>query len=146
MAIKLVMLSSHSHPLSSPSPPAHNPSQHKLKLSDYKSLTPEDKFPKYPSFGYLRIVDFVLHTLRMGCSGSTTGKEPTCRCRRQKRLGFDSWVRKIPWRRALQSTAPHPVDSTDAFVLQVSVSMNVFDKSLTILTFILYTKISRSCI
>ena len=25
------------------------------------------------------------------------GKEPPCQCRRQKRCGFDSWVRKIPW-------------------------------------------------
>ena len=32
----------------------------------------------------------------------TSGKEPTCQCRRQKRLGFDPWVGKIPWRRAWQ--------------------------------------------
>ena len=25
------------------------------------------------------------------------GKEPTCRCRRHKRGGFDPWVGKIPW-------------------------------------------------
>ena len=29
---------------------------------------------------------------------------PTCQRRRQKRSGFDSWVRKIPWRRAWQAT------------------------------------------
>ena len=28
--------------------------------------------------------------------GGTSGKEPTCRCRRYKRLGFDPWVGKIP--------------------------------------------------
>ena len=36
-------------------------------------------------------------------SGSS-GKEPTCQCRRHKRLGFDPWVRKIPWRREWQPT------------------------------------------
>ena len=30
-------------------------------------------------------------------------KEPTCKCRRHKRLGFNPWVKKIPWRRAWQS-------------------------------------------
>ena len=33
-----------------------------------------------------------------------SGKEPTCQCRRHKRLGFDPWVGKIPWRRAGQPT------------------------------------------
>ena len=27
------------------------------------------------------------------------GKESTCQCRRCKRLGFNPWVRKIPWRK-----------------------------------------------
>ena len=34
----------------------------------------------------------------------TSGKEPTCQCRRRKRHGFDPWVGKIPWRRAWQPT------------------------------------------
>ena len=34
----------------------------------------------------------------------TSGKEPTYRCRRRKRRGFEPWVRKIPWRRAQQPT------------------------------------------
>ena len=38
--------------------------------------------------------------------GGTGGKEPACQCRRHKRLGFDPWVRKIPWRRKWQ---PSPV-------------------------------------
>ena len=42
----------------------------------------------------------------MGFPGGTSGKEPTCYCRRQKRRGFDLWVGKIPWRRAWQ---PNPV-------------------------------------
>ena len=36
------------------------------------------------------------------CGGS--GKEFTCQCRRCKRCVFDSWVGKIPWRRAWQPT------------------------------------------
>ena len=28
-----------------------------------------------------------------------SGKESACQCRRQKRLRFDPWVGKIPWRR-----------------------------------------------
>ena len=28
------------------------------------------------------------------------GKEPACQCRRRKRHKFESWIRKIPWRRA----------------------------------------------
>ena len=39
-----------------------------------------------------------------GFPGGTSGKEPTYHCRRQKRCGFDPWVRKIPWRRAQQPT------------------------------------------
>ena len=37
--------------------------------------------------------------------GGTSGKEPTCQCRRYKRWRFDPWVRKIPWRRAWQPTS-----------------------------------------
>ena len=37
-------------------------------------------------------------------SGGTSGQEPTCQCRRHKRLGLDPWVRKIPWRRERQSS------------------------------------------
>ena len=34
---------------------------------------------------------------------SASGKEPARQCRRHKRHGFNSWVRKI-WRRTWQST------------------------------------------
>ena len=33
-----------------------------------------------------------------------SGKEPTCQCRRHRRHGFDSWVRKTRWNRKWQST------------------------------------------
>ena len=40
----------------------------------------------------------------LGFPGSTSVEEPTCLCRRHKKLGFDSWVRKILRRRAWQPT------------------------------------------
>ena len=39
-----------------------------------------------------------------GFPGGASGKEPVCQCRRHNRLGFNPWVRKIPWRRAWQPT------------------------------------------
>ena len=39
-----------------------------------------------------------------GFPGGTSGKEPTCQCRRPKRCGFSPWVRNSLWRRAWQST------------------------------------------
>ena len=42
-----------------------------------------------------------------GLPGGASSKEPTCQCRRCKRLGLDPWVGKLPWRRAQQST-PYP--------------------------------------
>ena len=35
----------------------------------------------------------------MGSPDVARGKEPICQCRRCKRPGFDTWVRKIPRRR-----------------------------------------------
>ena len=39
-----------------------------------------------------------------GFPGGPSSKEPACQCRRKKRLRFDPWVGKIPWRRAWQHT------------------------------------------
>jgi len=39
-----------------------------------------------------------------GFPGGTSGKEPTCQCRRRKKCGFDPSVGKIPWGRAWQPT------------------------------------------
>ena len=36
-------------------------------------------------------------------SNSISGKESACQCRRRKRCRFNSWFRKIPWRRKWQS-------------------------------------------
>ena len=41
---------------------------------------------------------------KMGFPGEASGKEPAFQCRRPKRLGFDPWVREIPWRRKWQPT------------------------------------------
>ena len=39
-----------------------------------------------------------------GFPRDSDGKESTCQCKRRKRRGFNSWVRKIPWWRAWQPT------------------------------------------
>ena len=39
-----------------------------------------------------------------GFPGGPKGEEPTCQCRTHKRLGFNPWVRKTPWRRTWQPT------------------------------------------
>ena len=39
-----------------------------------------------------------------GFPGGISDKEPTCQCKRHKRLGLDPWVRLIPWRRSWQPT------------------------------------------
>jgi len=48
----------------------------------------------------------VLHIVMCMCRLPTdaSGKEPSCQCRRRERHRFDSWVRKVPWRRAWQPT------------------------------------------
>ena len=50
-----------------------------------------------------------LHNANFTCfpSGPSgkDGKEPTCQCRRCKRLEFDPWVGKMPWSRKWQLTA-----------------------------------------
>ena len=38
----------------------------------------------------------------MGFPVCASGREPACRCRRGKRLWFDPWVGKTPWRRTWQ--------------------------------------------
>jgi len=40
-----------------------------------------------------------------GFPDGASGKEPTCQCRR---LAFDPWIGKIPWRRAWQPTPVLP--------------------------------------
>ena len=61
----------------------------------------------FASCKYVLIVDFVKYLVKKkkeksGFPGGSVGKESACQC---KRPGFDSWVRKIPWRRKWQSTS-----------------------------------------
>jgi len=44
------------------------------------------------------------HFYSWGFQGGASGKKPACQCKSSKRLGFNSWVGKIPWRRAQQPT------------------------------------------
>ena len=36
-------------------------------------------------------------------SDDASGKEPACHCRRHKRRRFNTWVRKMPWRKKWNS-------------------------------------------
>ena len=43
-----------------------------------------------------------------------SGKESTCLCRRHRRLRFDPWIRKIPWKRSWRHTPAFlPAESHD---------------------------------
>ena len=53
-----------------------------------------------PSFLLPCCTDIKDHMLRWRLSG----KESACQCRYHRRPGFNSWVRKIPWRRKWQPT------------------------------------------
>ena len=46
--------------------------------------------------------DLKSSTLQQGLPKWQSGKESACQYRGYRRLGFDSWVRKIPWRRKWQ--------------------------------------------
>ena len=52
---------------------------------------------------YARILEWVTNPFS---TGGASDKEPICQCRRHKRCRFNTWVKKIPWRRAWQ---PSPV-------------------------------------
>ena len=41
---------------------------------------------------------------KLGFPRGSADKEPACQCRRHKRLRFNPWVRKTPWRRKWQPT------------------------------------------
>ena len=58
------------------------------------------------SWHQLRPVCGVQMVSRMnwGLPSGSSGKEPSCQCRRHKRRGFNPWVRQIPFKRAWQPT------------------------------------------
>ena len=45
------------------------------------------------------VVIYHLLNLRRTFPSGASGKELICKCRRQKRCGFNPWIGKIPWRR-----------------------------------------------
>ena len=57
-------------------------------------------------FGHLSNPDTIWNWLLKSCGLPRwfSGKESACQCRRPRRCGFDSWVRKFPWRRKWQLT------------------------------------------
>ena len=59
-------------------------------LRDLPNLGIESKSPELPADSF---------------SGSASGKEPACQCRRHNRCRLDPWVGKISWRREWQPTA-----------------------------------------
>ena len=54
---------------------------------------------------FLWLNNIPLYIMFWGFPGDASGKEPTCQCRRHKRLRSDPWVKKITWRRKWQPTA-----------------------------------------
>ena len=67
------------------------------------------RWPKYWSFSidpsneYSGLI-MLRSTQKLGFPDGASGKEPDGQCRRHKRCRFSPWIRKIPWRRAWQST------------------------------------------
>ena len=47
---------------------------------------------------------YVVPSPSKGFPGGPRGKEPACQCRSCRRLRFNPWVGKIPWRRSWQPT------------------------------------------
>ena len=47
---------------------------------------------------------FIIPCAVFGLPRWRSGKDSACQCKRLKRLGFNLWVRKIPWRRKWQPT------------------------------------------
>ena len=68
-----------------------------------RNLTPALQADSLPLNSQGSLHATIAETNKILCfPGGANGKEPACQCRRPKRLGFNSWVRKIPWRRAWQ--------------------------------------------
>ena len=63
----------------------------------------EDMDKREPSYTIGGNVNWYSHYGKRGFLGGARGKEPTCQCRKCKRVRFYPWVRKTLWR-AWQST------------------------------------------
>ena len=74
-----------------------------LRPSSQKPKTPiiKKKYQANPTWGTLYQIPNQ-YSSKLGLPRWFGGKEPTCQCRKLRRCGFHSWVRKIPWRRKWQ--------------------------------------------
>jgi len=52
----------------------------------------------------LQVIKLPVWTYCGGFPGGARDTEPAFQFRKHKRRGFDSWIRKIPWRRAWKPT------------------------------------------
>ena len=65
---------------------------------------PEDScWPVWDMSQFLVAFGFCYDVMQ-GFPGGTSGKEYACQDRRHKRLGFNPWIGKIPWRKKWQPT------------------------------------------
>ena len=82
-----------------------NPDFNDMKTASrlsYEAVTflRQKSFSLYDSKHFYSLFTFYIASLCFSrFSGSASGKEPTCQCRRYKRHGFDPWVVKLPWRK-----------------------------------------------
>ena len=58
----------------------------------------------FNNIGEIGKIYYYMSKIGAGFPGGTSGKEPTCQCKKHKRLGFSPWIRKIPCRKTWQPT------------------------------------------
>ena len=79
------------------------------KLKIELPYDPEGIHPKELEEGFLKefasMFLVALFTIAGASQVALVVKEPACQGRRQKRQGFNPWIRKIPWRRAWQHSS-----------------------------------------
>ena len=68
-------------------------------VASSSTLAKEREFPVW-----LRCLYLTTSIVNKRASQWLSGKESTCQCVRCRRHRFDSWIRKIPWRRKCQPT------------------------------------------
>ena len=77
---------------------------------------------------------------------SSSGKEPTCQCRRHKTRGFDPSIRKIPWRRKWKHTPVflpgkfHGQKSLEGYSPWCHKKLDLTDHTLTLMTSYIISK------
>ena len=80
----------------------------------------------------LLVVEVVMVGALLGCSEVVLGvKNPPANAGRCWRLGFDPWVRKIPWRRAWQPIPVFLPGESHGQRSLVGLRVHTFSKSLT---------------